>query len=98
MNKENPNNIVHVCGDCIQERKDKFQEYYKDKNLPPFSHAKVTFIDDDVMAKEHMWVCITGRVDENNYEGYLDNDPVMVKNIGYKAEVLVNRSEFIEII
>lgn len=90
----NEKNVEYIHRECIEQRKQEFQEEYKNKPIK-CSYAKIAFKEDSNV--EHMWV----KVDFNNGEkllGRLWNDPVTLKNVKYLDEIIFNRNEIEEII
>lgn len=92
------NNVVGVCLDCIEERKRKIQECFPDvlNKIKKSEEAfiKTGFVDKDKV--EHMWVKVKKVNEEARvFEGYLDNDPVMVTNFksGDKVSILFTEVE-----
>lgn len=67
--------------------------------LKPGNLAKLIFRfesdDPDAPGAERMWVVIT-EVNENGFSGYLDNDPVYIKDLKYKDPVRFQECHIID--
>ena len=89
--KEPMGNIGLLHKDYADERITQWQKENKNTSIKVGDNVKIAFIDGD--ETEHMWVEITKVVDKDNFEGVLNNDPIVVQNIEIGDPVKVNRSQ-----
>ena len=91
---ESPRNIVQICKECSDKRREEFQGKIKDLPLSDFigNHVKKAFHGGERI--EHMWVKISGVNEENGtLIGILDNDPIYAPGLCRSDEVIVRREE-----
>lgn len=87
-------NVGHICPDCAEDRRIKWQEDHKDTVIQPGDAIKCKFIDESVKAKEHMWVRVTAvSEDLKLITGVLDNAPFLVTNLKLGQIVTVRRDQ-----
>lgn len=75
---ENETNIVLTCRECSDEmypNKGKF-----DVKVGEF--AKIRFEAENGLTSESMWIKVT-KVNGDELEGVLDNDPIFIKSVKY---------------
>jgi len=83
MKNEPENNIIGICANCSNQRRNEFQEKYPECNLKLGDYVKIAVKDRDQV--EHMWFIVQS-VDGNKIIGQLDNIPVLVTNISLGDE------------
>lgn len=94
--KESPNNVVAVCKDCADKRREETQRHLPVLDTLVNRWVKKAFSDPNGV--EHMWVKVTGvGVGGKTLIGTLDNDPVIVTNVSLHDEVIVGTSEIEEV-
>lgn len=88
---EDPNNILYVCKDCIEKM-------YPNKGLLKVGvgeFAKIKFTDEN--GSEYMWVKVTVvDKEKGEYEGILDNDPVIVECVKYGDNVSFKKDDIFD--
>jgi len=88
---ESMGNLAVIHKDAGEARRKKFQEENKDLKIGVGDWVKMAFVDGK--ETEHMWVKIKKVKDKDNFEGVLDNDPIVVHNIKLGDKVTVKRSD-----
>jgi uncharacterized protein YegJ (DUF2314 family) len=94
---EDKRNIVSICPKCVKERFEKMQDGDIEKKLDGANFVKKCFVDGD--KKEHMWVKIYDiDFDDKLVNGFLDSEPVLVKNVKLDDRVTVKFDEVEDIL
>lgn len=94
MKKEEEDNIVFVCGDCMNDERTKFHS--TEHIIEPGDYVKAIFTDHTVKANEYMWVLVSEIIDKNGEQiivGNLHNKPGLVTNVKYNDVVNVSYKE-----
>lgn len=90
---ENPDNIVLICKDCVEKiypNKGKL-----DTDVGNF--AKVKFTDEN--GSEYMWVkVVKADKEKGEYEGILDNEPVIVECTEYGDTILFKKEDIFDVV
>ena len=91
-NMNEKGNVIGICKECGEDRRQKFQELMKNKevNIVPGDFVKATFKEGE--ETEHMWVSVE-KIMGFEYIGTLDNIPVLVKNVKYGQAVTVKHED-----
>jgi uncharacterized protein YegJ (DUF2314 family) len=89
------NNIVAICKECTEKRKDDWQNTNKTTKIPIGAFVKIEFREKSKV--EHMWVKITKK-DKGNFYGTLNSKPTYIKNIKYGGLVFFTRNEIEQLI
>ena len=94
QNSEDPNNIVMVCKDCGDMRKQDWQDHNKDKIIKIGDFVKIALQDSSKSRAEHCWIKITkvGK-DGKTMEGFLDNIPIYLKKYVYGDNISLRRED-----
>ena len=89
---EDPDNVLFVCKDCIEK-------VYPNKGKLTVNvggYAKVKFTD--INGSEYMWVKVTfADKEKGEYEGWIDNDPIVVENVKYEDKVKFKKEDIFDV-
>ena len=91
---ENENNIVLMCKDCSNERRNNFQNTFDKYSLEVGNMIKKDFIEGK--ESEHMWVQIVS-ITKTGIKGLLANEPFVIKNLKLGDKVIVKFTEIEDI-
>ena len=100
MKKESEDNIQSICDDCVNERKEKAQNYIKNNGINIDDYVKVLTKGIDGNA-EYMWYCIK-KVNKKTVNGKLSNIPIYKQkiklgdNVNIKIEDIDEIGRFVE--
>ena len=98
MVEEDPENIIMTCSDCIEKM------YPNKGNFDPNvgDYVKMKFYGDK--GNEYMWVkvahidLVETLDDDYKFEGTLDNDPVLVKDIKCGDRIRFRKEDILELL
>lgn len=93
---ESIKNIAIVCGECMDKMFPNKGQF--DIKVGQSVKLKFTNISAEI-GDEYMWVEVT-RVDKKNdkYEGILDNDPIIIKDIKYGDGVIFKKEDVFDVL
>lgn len=86
MVRENSDNMIVTCKNCSEQM-------YPNKgnfDIKIGDYIKIRFEEED--KGEYMWVKVKN-IDGDKYEGDLDNDPVLIRNISYGDRVKFTKDD-----
>ena len=104
---EDPKNIVHVCSDCMSEKKEytqrnfvskfkMYEERLKSRGVPVY--IKAEFRDPHMDRNEYMWVAIQNvNYEEQSMTGLLENEPSEVTSLKHGDVVHLRFHEVVEL-
>ena len=67
-------------------------------NLAVGDNVKLIFKDTSSIPSERMWVEVTGKIDEETYIGFLNNDPVVLTQLEYLDPIRFRAEHVVSII
>ena len=91
---ENKNNIIGLCADCSEERLKEFQKTFNKNKVKIGDFVKKAFKDNGEV--EHLWVEVI-EICKDGFNGYVDNEVVLVQNVKYGDYVKVKFEEVEEL-
>ena len=90
---ENPKNIMLVCKECSDNMYPNKGTF--DVCIGDFVKLKFT----ESFGNEYMWVeVVKADIENNKYEGRLDNDPVLVQCVVYNDNVEFKKEDILQVV
>jgi len=93
---EDSNNIIGVCGDCMNNKKDTFRILFKKEDIKINNYAKLRFTSIN-NKNEYMWVKITNILNDK-FIGRLDNVPTLKIKMKYGDLLNFSYEEIFELL
>lgn len=99
MHKESDDNIMYVCPECTDAKKEAVQRDIESVlKGSAVTHVKKGFVDEKSQQTEYMWVKIkTVDLEKKIIYGTLDNIPINVTTVTLNDAVEVRLEEIVEI-
>ncbi len=98
---ENKNNIIRLCANCSEERLKEFQKTFDKDEVKIGDFVKKAFKDNEAFEDdgevEHLWVEVK-EICKDGFNGYVDNEVVLIKNVKYQDYVKVKFEEVEELL